>query len=71
MEFINPMPKIKTKKSFSSRVKKTKTGKFIRRSSGQGHFNARDTGNDSRKKKSDFSIAKSEHVALNQAIPNS
>ncbi len=64
------MPKLKTRKSVASRVKKTKTKKFLRRSAGQSHFNARDTGKTGRNKRKDFGIAKPEHKALNSAMPH-
>jgi ribosomal protein L35 len=35
---------MKTNKSFSKRLKVTKTGKVIGRKAGQNHFNAKDTG---------------------------
>ena len=65
------MPKLKTRKSVASRVKTTKTGKRIRRRAGQSHFNARDTGKASRRKRKDFAISKSERKAFEQALPNS
>lgn len=65
------MPKLKTRKSVASRVKKTKNSKFIRRSAGQSHFNARDNGKATRNKRSDFTVSKAEHKALNSAMPNS
>jgi ribosomal protein L35 len=63
------MAKLKTRKSVSSRVKRTKTGKYRRRAAGQSHFNSRDTGKDTRRKRSDFSIAKSEHRAFREMMP--
>jgi len=35
---------MKTNKSYSKRLKVTKTGKIIARKSGQNHFNAKQTG---------------------------
>jgi ribosomal protein L35 len=35
---------MKTNKSFSKRIKKTKSGKLLARKIGQGHFNAKTTG---------------------------
>ncbi len=63
------MPKMKTQKSVSSRIAKTKTGKYKRRRAGQGHFNSRDTGNAGRRKKSDMPVSKAEHKALDQLMP--
>ena len=65
------MPKMKTRKSISSRVKQTKNKKYIRRRAGQSHFNARATGKTTRRKRRDFKIAKSEHKTLAAAMPHS
>ena len=42
---------MKTNKSFSKRIRKTKTGKLIARKIGQGHFNAKESGSKSMRKK--------------------
>lgn len=63
------MPKLKTQKSVASRFKKTKNKKYRRRRSGQSHFNSRDTGKNSRRKRSDLSTSKAEHKALDQLMP--
>lgn len=63
------MPKLKTHKMLSSRIKKTKTGKFIRRKAGQGHFNSRDTGKAGRNKKTDMQASKANHKAYDQLLP--
>ena len=42
---------MKTNKSFTKRIKKTKTGKLLARKIGQGHFNAKSTGSQNLKKK--------------------
>ena len=52
------MPKLKTKKSVAKRFKITKTGKIEKRTCGQGHFNARETGNVKRNKRSDIITSK-------------
>jgi len=41
---------MKTRKSITKRLKLTKKGKLVRRKAGQNHFNARATGNQTRKK---------------------
>ncbi len=51
------MPKIKTKKAISKRFKVTKNGKVLKRTDGQDHFNARQTGKKKRNKRSDNSMA--------------
>jgi ribosomal protein L35 len=43
--------KLKTKKTVAKRFKFTKSGKVIKRYCGQDHFNARDTGKITRKKR--------------------
>ncbi len=56
------MPKMKTKKAIAKRfrVKKSKKGtKVIKRSEGQDHFNARQTGKTKRNKRSDSKMTNS------------
>ncbi len=48
------MGKLKTNKSMSKRFRVTKTGKVEKRTNGQAHFNARETGNTKRNKRSDI-----------------
>ena len=55
------MGKLKTKKSISKRFKVTKTGKVIKRTNGQGHYNSRETGNTRRNKRSDVVMSKTMH----------
>ena len=42
---------MKTNKSFTQRLKVTKNGKILSRKPGQDHFNAKDSGNQTRNKK--------------------
>ncbi len=55
------MPKLKTRKSISSRFKVKKSKKkgltLIKRTDGQGHFNSRERGNTTRNKRSDKTLA--------------
>jgi len=51
------MPKLKTRKAVSQRFKLTKKGKLLKRTDGQDHFNARQTGKKKRNKRSDNSLA--------------
>ncbi|MFA5127458.1 MAG: 50S ribosomal protein L35 [Patescibacteria group bacterium] len=51
------MAKMKTNKSISKRFRVTKTGKVIKRKSGQAHFNSRETGNVKRNKRSDMTLS--------------
>jgi large subunit ribosomal protein L35 len=45
------MAKLKTHQSIAKRFKVTKTGKVIKKLAGQDHFNARESGNVTRKKR--------------------
>lgn len=49
---------MKTHKAVSKRIKITKSGKLLKRHGGQDHFNSRDAGKISRKKRRDQSVAK-------------
>ncbi len=55
------MGKMKTKKSISKRFRVTKTGKVIKRTAGQGHYNSRESGNVRRNKRSDSALSKTMH----------
>ena len=50
----------KTKKALTKRFKITKTGKILRRLSGQNHYRAKKTGQDRRKGRKWLAISKSE-----------
>lgn len=50
----------KTKKALIKRFKITKTGKILRRLSGQNHYRAKKTGQDRRKGRKWVQVAKSE-----------
>jgi len=63
------MPKIKTKKAVSKRFKITKNKKVMKRTCGQDHFNARESGNVGRNKKKDGQIAKSDQKNIRSFIP--
>jgi large subunit ribosomal protein L35 len=55
------MGKMKTRKSISKRFRVTKSGKVIKRTSGQGHYNSRETGKVKRNKRSDVVMSKTIH----------
>ncbi len=62
--------KQKTKKSVSKKVKVTGSGKITRRSTGHNHYNSRDTGNDTRKKRRGHDIAvRQDENNIKKAIP--
>jgi len=63
------MPKIKTHKATVKRFKKTATNKLKQRKSGQDHFNARESGNTTRKKRRDISTTKTLEKTIKQLTP--
>jgi len=50
--------KMKTCQMIAKRVRITKNGKVLKRHGGQDHFNSRDSGNITRKKRRDHAVAK-------------
>ncbi len=64
------MAKQKTHNALASRVKITGTGKVLKRYAGQDHFNSRDTGKISRKKRRDKTMSDTHRKALKTLIPN-
>jgi len=53
---------MKTNKSYSKRLKVTKNGKIVARRPGQSHFNAKETGTISMKKKRSAVISLSKRI---------
>jgi ribosomal protein L35 len=62
--------KMKTKKSFSKRVKVTKNGKMLIRKGGQDHFNSRDSGKVTKKKRRDSDLSESYRHTLKSMLPH-
>ncbi|MCL5009248.1 MAG: 50S ribosomal protein L35 [Patescibacteria group bacterium] len=62
------MPKVKTHQGTAKRIKKTKRGKLIARSTGQDHFNSRESGNSTKNKRRDLVLHKTSHK-LKALIP--
>ena len=62
--------KLKTHKALSKRVKITKTGKVMKRYSGQDHFNSRSSGKITRKKRRDVQLSGSHLKAVKELLPN-
>ena len=60
---------MKTNKSYSKRIKVTKNGKIVTRKPGQGHFNAKESGNTSMNKKRSVVISLSGRIKR-QFLPN-
>ncbi len=62
------MPKLKARKAASKRFKLTGTGKIVRRRSNQNHFNARQTSDQKRAKRSDQIVTGKPAAAIKQDI---
>lgn len=64
------MPKQKTNKAVAKKFKVTGSGKLKRRATGQNHYNSRDTGQATRAKRLDVSIAvPADEMNLKKALP--
>jgi len=63
------MPKVKSRQSMSKRFKITKKKKVIKRSTGQNHFNARETGRQKQSKRSDRSIVGKDAKNIKHLLP--
>ncbi len=63
------MPKIKTKQAIAKRFKITKKKKVIKRTCGQDHFNARESGKTKRCKRRDAQIAKADQKNIRRLMP--
>ncbi|MDD2731973.1 MAG: 50S ribosomal protein L35 [Candidatus Pacebacteria bacterium] len=59
---------MKTRKSIKKRFKITKTGKILRRASGQDHFRAKKSGNLKRKNKKWVIVSKNEAKKIRKMI---
>lgn len=62
------MPKIKTRKVLVKKVRVSKKKKVFRRSSGQNHFNSRDTGSETRAKRQDQRLSKTDEKNVLKAL---
>ncbi len=51
------MPKAKTHKGATKRLRKTATGKLMQRTSGQDHYNSRESGKTTKNKRRDSSMS--------------
>ncbi len=65
------MPKIKTHSATSKRFKITSSGKIIKRKAGQDHFNSRESGNTTRKKRRDIEADKNLSKTIKKLTPYS
>ncbi len=64
------MAKLKTHKASAKRFQKTRTGKFQKRTAGQDHFNARESGKVTRAKRKNKDIYPSIRRSLIDLLPN-
>ena len=62
--------KAKTYKALSKRVRVTKNGKIMKRRAGQDHFNGRDSGKITRKKRRDRELSSAHRKAIVELLPN-
>lgn len=63
--------KAKTHKALAKRIRVTKTGKMMKRYGGQDHFNSRDTGGQTSKKRRDDQMSESYRVHVKKLMPYS
>jgi len=63
------MPKIKTHQATVKRFKKTATNKLKQRKGGQDHFNSRDSGNATRKKRLDITTTRTLEKTIKMLTP--
>lgn len=63
------MPKQKTRKSVSKKVRVTARKKLLRRSTGQNHYNTHDTGKETRAKRRDQGFFATDAANLKKALP--
>ncbi|MCX6780996.1 MAG: 50S ribosomal protein L35 [Candidatus Magasanikbacteria bacterium] len=64
------MGKLKTRKSIAKRFRVTRNKKVVHRAAGQGHFNARESGNTTRGKRVDKTMAKTHVKMIVRALSN-
>ena len=60
--------KQKTHKALAKRVKITGKGKILKRTAGQDHFNSRESGKTTRKKRRDVEMSKTLHKNIKELI---
>jgi len=63
------MPKIKTHKATAKRFKRTANDKLKKRKAGQDHFNSRESGNTTRKKRLDITATKTLEKTIKVLTP--
>ncbi len=65
------MPKLKTSKSALKRFKVSGKGKLMRRAVNSGHFNAKDNGNERRRKRTNSALGKANLKDVKNLMPYS
>lgn len=65
------MKKNKTIKAISKRFKVTKKGKVVKLKDGKNHFNAKDTGKQTRQKRNDINLSEKSGKNIKKLISNS
>lgn len=64
------MPKLKTRKALLKRIKITGRKKILARKTHQGHFNAKESGNQTRNKRRDNIISPADSRKIRKILPN-
>ncbi|MFC1788200.1 50S ribosomal protein L35 [Patescibacteria group bacterium] len=62
--------KQKTHKALSKRITITKTGKVLKRKSGQDHFNSKESSKVTRNKRRDITLSTTHKGAIKTLMPN-
>ena len=62
------MPKRKSNKALLKKIKVSKSGKVQRRSTGQNHFNAKESGNKTRAKRRNKRLFKTDEKNIKKAL---
>lgn len=63
------MPKLKTHKATSKRIRVSKKKKLIQRTAGQDHFNSREPGKVTRNKRRDHEVSPANKKNLKKLLP--
>ena len=63
------MPKLKTRKALIKKIKISKKNKVLRRSTGQNHYNSKETGKVGREKKKSLRLFKADENNVLKALP--
>ena len=63
------MPKLKTPKSLVKKIKISRKRKVLRRTTGQNHFNSKETGKAGRQKKKDVRLFHADEKNVLKALP--